>query len=574
MTRLLFVSLSLLLVSSCGDELQPEPLIPQITPELLGPRPTEGELCPDGAATEGATISALFIAQSHVQRPDAPYFRLTAGRDALLKVHVVAPGAPAAPPVRAVLRIGGESLELCMSGPATLPAEVESRPGLVEHSASDSFTVNIPGEWVRRGLSIGVAAGDTAVLFEDIDVGAPNPVVMNMIDVHFFDEQPPEDYAEGWEEEIANHWPVTGLELRRSAPVVFPQVILPADCGSDRPPTRLTREMWDDGEQSTAAVWNGALRAASGSRGRYSLYYLNIYGVASGGQAGGFGGVGNGKQIGILHHELGHAMSLPHWGNNADYPYRDEMHGIPAPEVFNGVHVGPTWAYDQVAGAFLTPIVGPNSVGGDIGTYKKDPMQGGGMGDQEMGYILRPFSDYSVFRMRGYLEGHVAVWNESMDSWARWDDEAGDYTDLLANNGVEYPVIRDVEVISVMAASSGQHAEINLVYPPIGPYTAGLIDVFDPTVAEEREQAAEVRCPEGGCDVTLRIMQGGVEKLIMLPIEWNSEAMGCENESWGTRAVNLPAADGEVTRVELLRTPDAQIDGVPADVEVLSTWTP
>lgn len=558
--------------TGCGDELQPEPQIPQLTPDMLGPRPTDGALCPDGAAPEGVTISALFVAQSHVQRPDAPYFRLTAGRDALLKVHVVAAGAPESPPVRAVLRVGGESLELCMSGPATLPAAVESRPGRVEHSASDSFTVTIPADWVRRGLSIGVAAGSAAVLFDDINVGAPNHVVMNMVDVHFFDDQPPEDYPDGWEEEIANHWPVTGLEVRRAPDVVFPEVILPPDCSADRVPTRLTREMWDDGEQSTAAVWNGALRAASGSRGRYSLYYLNIYGVASGGQAGGFAGVGNGKNIGILHHELGHAMSLPHWGNNADYPYRDEMHGVPAPEVFNGVHVGPTWAYHQTDGAFLTPIVGPNSVGGTVGTYKKDPMQGGGQGDQEMGYIMRPFSDYSVFRMRGYLEQHIAVWNESLESWARWDDEAADYTDAFSNNGVEYPVVRDVEVISIMAASSGQHADINLVYPPVGPYTAGLIDLFDPTVAEDRERAAEIRCPEGGCDVSLRIIQGGVEKIIMLPIEWNSDAMGCENESWGTRAVNLPAADGEVTMVELLRTPDAQIDGVPGDAEVLSTW--
>ena len=74
-----------------------------------------------------------------------------------------------------------------------------------------------------------------------------------------------------------------------------------------------------------------------------------------------------------------------------------------------GVHVGPIWAFDLPSGSFISPTVQPNSVGGELGVYKKDPMAGGGRGDQESGFLLRHFSDYSVHRMQNYLESHVLV---------------------------------------------------------------------------------------------------------------------------------------------------------------------
>lgn len=40
-----------------------------------------------------------------------------------------------------------------------------------------------------------------------------------------------------------------------------------------------------------------------------------------------------------------------------------------------------------------------------------------------------------------------------------------------------------------------------------------------------------------------------------------------------TKAVNLRASDGEVTKVELLYTPDAEKKGLPDEPEILYTWT-
>ncbi len=528
----------------------------------------------DVAAPE-ATIDAVFFGQSHLWQPTDEYFGVTGNRDLLVKAHVVAPGQVRAPAVRALVSLGGEQLELCLEGPDTLPEAVASEPGQVDHSHDDSFTATIPRDWVRPGLEVTVSAADAVASFSNLEVGAPTEVIMTMVDVHFFELEEGADYPTGWEAELQNNWPVASVEVHRSPDVVFPEIILPPDCGQDRPPLRQGPDEFQDGEQSTAATWNGALRRAAGERGRWSLYYVNIYSVPSGGQAGGYGGVGNGKNLGILNHELGHALSLPHWGGNESYPYVGEMHGIPAPEVFGDVHVGPTWPLDQAGGVFLPPIAGPNSVGGDQGAYKKDPMQGGGVGDQEMGYLMRPFSDFSVFRMRQYVEGHVVGWDEELGGWAQWDPESSSYVGPLENDGVSFPVERDVDVISIMAATSGMHPDVNLVYPPIGPYRAALIDRFDPTVEADRTRAADVYCPADGCDVSVRVQQGGNTRVYMLPVSWTEENVpACDNDSWATRAVNVPAADGEVTSVELLATPNAQLDGLPAEPTVLSSWSP
>jgi hypothetical protein len=297
---------------------------------------------------------------------------------------------------------------------------------------------------------------------------------------------------------------------------------------------------------------------------------MNIYGAYAGGQAGGFSGVGNGNSTGILQHEMGHALSLPHWGDNPAYPYKGDMYGIPAPATYNGTHAGPTWAFHLFNRRFINCVV--QRADRNPGTYRADPMQGGGVGDQDSGYAMRHFSDYSVIKMQDYLEGHVVVWNESLNSYASWNNAAGNYSTPVANNGVQYPVVRDVQVVSVMAAVSAVTPQANLVYPPIGPYEAGLITLFDPAVAADRTKADSIFCPTGGCDVSLRVTQGGSTKTYMLPIALDTAADPFSGASFQTRALNLPASRGTVTKIEMLSTPDAEKSGLPVKPVVLDTW--
>lgn len=533
----------------------------------------------DSDASGSGTIDAVFFAQTHVLQANHEYSTLVGNRETLIKAHVVSPEKPTAPAVKAILSLNGKTLDLPLTGPEVLPASIAIDPGVVQHSYEDSFTGYIPKEWMQPGLSVTVEAAADRMEWSDLNIGAPTKVIMTMFDVQYFADTTG-DYPSGWQEELEAKWPVAELEVRRLPHVVFPELVIPpraevvAARVSSKDEYKVKTGLDFDGEQAAALQWKSALKAAAGTGGRISLYYVNIYGANAGGQAGGFGGVGNGTAVGILNHELGHALSLGDcYGNDPNYPYKGDMYGIPQPVADNDLHVGPTWAYYVYDKAFIPPTVQPNSVGGTVGTYKRDPMCGGGQGDQEQGYLMRHFSDYSVSRMRSFLEEHVVIWNEDLESYASWDSESNDYTKVVSNNGVSYPVERDVSVLSVMASISGANQDVNMVYPPIGPYVAGLIELFDPRQAADREAAETKFCPGDGCDVSLKIVQGGVEKVYMLAASWDTAADPLNGNSLTTKALNLRASDGAVTRVDLWLTPDAEHNGLPSTPTVLYSWT-
>jgi autotransporter-associated beta strand protein len=533
-------------------------------------------------AARAVTINAVYFAQTHVLKASDPYFGLVGNREALIKVHVTDPATPASPTVTATLSLAGNTNVLTLTGPATLPASIPDGPGVVQHSYANTFTGIIPAAWVKKGLTVTVNAGAASTSITNLNIGAPTKVIMTMFDVQYFADTTG-NYPSGAFAEVEAKWPVADLEVRRLGHVVFPELVIPPrqDVGTKAVRIKSKAEYFVqtglnfDGEQSAALAWNGALKRAAGRSGRWSLYYLNVYNAFAGGQAGGFAGVGSGTNVGILHHELGHALSLPHWGDHAAYPYKGAMHGIPAPSNYNGTHAGPAWAFHLPTRAFIPPTVQANNVGGNTaGTYKVDPMQGGGTGYQEPAYLLNHFSDYSVNQMRSYLQSHVVVWNAALNSWAAWNQTAGDYTTTVSNNGVQFPTTRDVSVISILASVSGANPAINMVYPPIGPYTSGLIRLFDPTVAADRTAAQSIFAPTNGCDYCVRVVQGGVTKTYMLAASNLSTADPFAESSLITEAVNLPASGGAVTKIELLSTPNVEDVGLPANPTVLSTWAP
>lgn len=531
---------------------------------------------------KATSIDAVYFAQTHVQKADDLYPTLAGNRDTLIKAHVVDPTTPTSPAVTAILSLNGNTLNLSLSGPGTLPASILDGPGVVQHNFADSFTATIPAAWVKQGLTVEVFTGAVSSGIKTLDIGAPTKVIMTMTDIHFF-ELNAGDYPSGWDTELEAKWPVSALEINRADDVVFPELVMYGT--SSTPSVRVTSKedyvaqtgASFDGENSIATTWNVALRRAAGRTTGYSLYYLNKYNVSNEGVGGGFSGVGTGHSgsIGILHHELGHALSLPHWGDNAGYPYKGAMHGINYPATYKDTHSGPTWAFDLPSQSFIPCTVQADNVGDrPVGTYKGSPMQGGGTGAQEAGYLFNHFSDYGVNRMRGYLEGVVVAWNPSLNAYAKWNSADGGYTNVKANNGVNYPLERDQSVISIMAAVSGATPDISMVYPPIGPYKTGLIRLFDPTSATDRTDAQSIFAPADGCDITLRVIQGGVTKTYMLAASWDTAADPLTGAGLKTEAINLRASDGTVTKVELLLTPDAEINGIPVDPQILYTWTP
>ena len=109
------------------------------------------------------SIDAVYFGQSHVWKPDHPYFGLVGERDCLIKAHVTDPASPASQVVTAVLSLGGQTLNLPLTGPATLPASIPDGLGVVQHSLSNTFTATIPSAWVKTGLQVTVNAGPATV---------------------------------------------------------------------------------------------------------------------------------------------------------------------------------------------------------------------------------------------------------------------------------------------------------------------------------------------------------------------------------------------------------------------------
>lgn len=539
------------------------------------------------ACSAGAvSIDAIYFGQTHLHKPDNPYFGTVADRDVFIKAHVTDPAAIASPAVFATLSLNGNFLTVALTGPANLPTSIPDGLGVVQHSTANTFTGVLPAAWIKKGLQVTVNAGSVVSTVTDMKINAPTKVIMTMTDVHYF-ARTPSDYTAGTFAELEQKWPVTDLEVRRLNNVVFRELVIPprSDVSAQGVRIRSKAEYQGqtglafDGEQAAALQWNGALKAAAGRSGRWSLYYLNVYGAFAGGQAGGYAGVGNGNSIGILNHELGHALSLPHWGDNAAYPYKGAMHGISAPSNYNGTHAGPAWAIDQRTNTFIPCTVVAGNVGGKpVGTYTVDPMQGGGEGWQPAGFLMNHFSDYSVNQMRNYMNSHVVVWNPALSggagSWAQWNATTGDYTTVVTNNGVQFPQQRDVQVISILATMSGAKPAINMVYPPIGPYTSGLIRLFDPTVAADRTAANTLFNLANNCDYCVRVVQGGVTKTYIMPASALTSPALTDLASIETEALNLPAADGAVTRIELLATPNVEDVGLPANPTVFYTWGP
>ncbi len=180
------------------------------------------------------------------------------------------------------------------------------------------------------------------------------------------------------------------------------------------------------------------------------------------------------------------------------------------------------------------------------------------------------FSDYSMSRMQQRLESAV-YWNEDLGKYTRWNQETGAYDRGVDNNGIQLPLERDAEVISIMASANLQVPAGNIVYPPIGPYTAGLIRLFDADSAEDRKAAMDLRyARSAACNTALRVTQGGKTKSYVLNVVLSPDDDPLK--TFNTAAINLAAGAGDVSRVELIYCKELMLKGITPDHTVLSIW--
>lgn len=525
------------------------------------------------------TVDAVFFAQTHVLRPEDPFFKLVGLKDTLIKVHVLSPSEEKAPLVEAELKLEGKAERLPLKGPDHLPKEICIEPGKVVHRYEDSFTATIPGEWIKRGLEITIHAGDVSHEVHTIEIGPPIVINNTMFDIHYFDFEDV-DYPEGWEEEMAVRRPVTEFNVQRLKKILFPELIIPPGsfpairCTSEEDFAKQTGSPFN-GKQAAALKWVEALHCAGGQT-RMSVYFINIANVAAGGEAWALAGTGSLRRIPVIHHEYGHVFGLEDAPCEGTYPYIGDMHGRGkgGPGSFHG---GPTWKFDPRKG-FVSPFLSDDAEAGKLGDYRKDPMGGGGKPEEDE--VLAYFSDYSVRKQQEYLEKDLTIYSEEKQEYVCWHHYLGGFEYVQQNDNYLFPKERDVEVYSILFAVSAVTERGNFIYELIGPYKSGLIDTFDPSVEEDRKRARGLnvsiwdtrrarRINAPNWDVCLRVEQGGVTKTFMMPVTWDPEEDPLHMESLQTRALNLPVRDGKIGKVEILLTPEATFNGLPENPKVL-----
>jgi hypothetical protein len=259
------------------------------------------------------------------------------------------------------------------------------------------------------------------------------------------------------------------------------------------------------------------------------------------------------------------------------------MFGVGA-EGANETHCGPVWRYRSAAfgdgpmGAFVAPSL--EAAAGGL-RYRRVISTTGSRDDRavEFNELIGTYSDWDARVAQEWFESQLRVWNEDLGYWATWDQATASYSkEVRQSVGLNLPLNTEpVSVFSVIVAASSLTPQANLVYDPIGPYDSGLIHRFDPRVSADVAAAAALGgyCPPGGCDYSVRVTQGGVERVYMLQASDAEAGVAPTDDAALTHtAINLPASDGVIERVELLHTPDAQSLGMPPSPELLNTWTP
>lgn len=575
-------------------------------------------------------VGTVHFAQTHVLNADGDpeQLQIVGDRDLLFKASFVAnePGlAPAR--VQATLRIftaDGQNTTLPLQGPrnlTALPTSFDNDPGTIEHSFDDSHSATIPAAWVKPGLrwQLGwnvLGSGGNVLSTHQMDSAAlnvrpPAKLIMSVIDVQWFQPEVPfKDFPASYFAEIEQKMPVSDLELRRTKNNVFSKVAMPYN-GTHLPDIVESVAEWNatfgDGEVTRSNRWASVLQKAAG----WNYYEVANFCVINHGSVAS-GGVGSDGYFcssqahsGVFWHEFGHSFMLPHWGDNAAYPYKDPNPGDGIPydtylgvstgNIYNNTHVGPYWAFDsRSGGTFLSPRI---DVGG-VPTWRGEPMQGGGQVHAPAGMILAHFSDYSTHKITGILDTKLR-WLDADNEWlddAAWAEHGPGWYFLKRTNGyyngqgylpwtgdgLGRPLGRDFPVYSILIAgsmaSNGGAQPFTLIYPPIGPYKSNVRTFFDPRdSASLQAMNGTGFCPSGGCDLSLRVRQaraGFEDQVYVLPVDWDPTRPYTDSASFFEAAFNLPASQGPILSVEVLHTPNVGIQGYPAQPTVFTGYAP
>ena len=381
-----------------------------------------------GNINESSVLNKIYFSQTHRLSTDHPFFFLIGHRPALFQLAIT--GSGISPDVFIEGIIDGVSLGTkCLKGPSQLKETINTNIPDFENY----FSVTLPKSWMINGLRLKLTVGNNITILSEEELKISPYTELNLIqfDMDILDyncDGPPQkSIINNFLEEVASAIPASVIRYGKfPEKLIFPNII--ASDGTEQL-LRLTsksevkaNDRIDDGWiNSIATLFMTNLHKSTGDY-LSTVYFGNTLNLNPGGWGGGNSFVAADYDD-VFIHELGHALSLPHWGNDYgqnianlnEYEYLYPYGGDPsnyssgAGETSGqGGGRGESWNYIQYLNEFVDPICQYDGRGVS-GTETSDAMQRNNF-CLEKRSISGPgpwdgFGDFSAFAMHRYLVG-------------------------------------------------------------------------------------------------------------------------------------------------------------------------
>ncbi|MEN0046699.1 MAG: M66 family metalloprotease [Bacteroidota bacterium] len=346
--------------------------------EYVFAEPDDQGIC-TGTTNNTATITEVFMAQTHRHAIGHPLFFTIGFRPALLQLAVTGTGA--APDVQVEVVLNGESLgTLCLNGPSMLSNDIN----LDVPNFEDYFSVTLPKSWVQPGLELLLTAGNDTrrITSEELKVGPYtelNLVMVNMDILDYNTEPPVSPIFDDFHEELASAIPASVVRFGTfPVSIPFPKFVV-----TDETETLVLLNNVDEIFDKDIPEGNVNYQASRflANMQRSTADYLSTYyfGNTLNLTPGGWGGDKNFVSFDftdIFIHELGHAFSLPHWEEEYNLPpFSEDSNLYPyGGDTNDGGGRGEAWNFTQHTYEFIDPTCKDTSTP-NFGIERSDCMQ-------------------------------------------------------------------------------------------------------------------------------------------------------------------------------------------------------